>query len=66
MELEGTLFHLFKTMCDFIEADRENKNVSIMDIIAMKDEIKNCMEDILDVLLLGAGEETATRGLVKD
>lgn len=24
IELEGTLFHLFKTMCTFIEADKTN------------------------------------------
>ena len=52
LELEGTLFHLFKTMCTFIEADKTNKNVSIEDILAMKNEIKSCMEDIMDVLLL--------------
>jgi len=52
LELEGTLFHLFKTMCTFIEADKNNKNVSIDEIISMKNEIKSCMEDIMDVLLL--------------
>ncbi len=32
----------------------------------MKNEIKTCMEDIMDVLLLQAGEETASKGLIKD
>lgn len=40
--------------------------LSIDDIIEIKNSIKSCMEDIIDVLLLQSGEVTSTKGLIKD
>lgn len=65
-ELEGNLFRLFKKLCHFIDADRSNKMLSIDDIIEIKNQIKSCMEDIMDVLLLESGEQTDTKGLIKE
>ena len=40
--------------------------LSIEDLIDIKNSIKSCMEDIIDVLLLQSGEQTSSKGLVKE
>ncbi len=40
--------------------------LSIDDIIEIKNSIKSCMEDIIDVLLLQSGEVTSSKGLIKE
>lgn len=65
-ELEGNLFQLFKKLCQFIESDKKQVMLSIDDIIEIKNAIKSCMEDIIDVLLLQSGEVTSSKGLVKE
>ncbi len=40
--------------------------LSLDDIIEIKNQIKSCMEDIMDVLLLESGQQTSTKGLIKE
>jgi hypothetical protein len=63
-ELEGSLFHLFKVLSQVISTKGGDESITVNDMLMLKDETKKCMEEIMDVLLLEAGEVTSKKGLV--
>ena len=52
LQLEGDLFILFKKLCHFLDIDKQQLQPSIQNILDIKNETKNCIEEIIKILLL--------------